>query len=231
MLQELRLENFKNFKDETLKLGPFSVIVGANASGKSNVRDALRFLHGIGRGYTLADIVGGKYGAGGQIEWAPLRGATNEIVRFGKSSFTVGVALTNGRPKRRADYTIRVRQDQDDGRLRIVEESLLVDNEMLFSTHPGHDDPVQRQDDEEGRLLLRLAKTAKQGKFGPRLAVRPDQPVLTQIGSHDRVVRAHKAAAAAVVDELAAARFLDLAPDAMRKPSYPPGCANSRRWT
>ena len=60
MFTSLRLVNFKNFADETLKLGPFTVIVGANASGKSNIRDAFRFLHGIGRGYTLAEIIGGK---------------------------------------------------------------------------------------------------------------------------------------------------------------------------
>ena len=60
MLASLRLQNFKNFANETLRMGPFTVLVGANASGKSNVRDALRFLHGIGRGYRLADIIGGR---------------------------------------------------------------------------------------------------------------------------------------------------------------------------
>ena len=88
MFTSLRLVNFKNFADETLKLGPFTVIVGANASGKSNIRDAFRFLHGIGRGYTLAEIMGGKLGPGGYVEWEPIRGAPNEIVRFpqGQSS-------------------------------------------------------------------------------------------------------------------------------------------------
>ena len=66
-----RLENFKNFADETLRPGPFTVIVGANASGKSDIRDAFRFLHGIGRGYALADIVGGKYGTDGQWTGSP----------------------------------------------------------------------------------------------------------------------------------------------------------------
>ena len=66
-----RLENFKNFADETLRPGPFIVIVGANASGKSDIRDAFRFLHGIGRGYALADIVGGKYGTDGQWTGSP----------------------------------------------------------------------------------------------------------------------------------------------------------------
>ena len=50
MITSLRLVNFKNFADETLRVGPFTVIVGANASGKSNIRDAFRFLHGIGAG-------------------------------------------------------------------------------------------------------------------------------------------------------------------------------------
>ena len=75
MITSVRLVNFKNFADETLRVGPFTVIVGANASGKSNIRDAFRFLHGIGRGYTLAEILGGKFGAGGQREWPPMRGA------------------------------------------------------------------------------------------------------------------------------------------------------------
>ena len=65
-----------------MRAGPFTVIVGANASGKSNIRDAFRFLHGIGRGYTLAEIAGGKYGAGGQVEWDGIRGAANEIIRI-----------------------------------------------------------------------------------------------------------------------------------------------------
>ena len=75
MITSVRMVNFKNFADETLKVGPFTIIVGANASGKSNIRDAFRFLHGIGRGYTLAEILGGKYGLGGQREWAGIRGA------------------------------------------------------------------------------------------------------------------------------------------------------------
>ena len=90
MITSLRLIDFKNFADETLRVGPFTVIVGANASGKSNIRDAFRFLHGVGRGYTLAEILGGKYGAGGQMEWDSIRGAANEIIRINKS--------TNGLP-------------------------------------------------------------------------------------------------------------------------------------
>ena len=57
MITSIRMVNFKNFVDETLRLGPFTMVVGTNASGKSNIRDAFRFLHGIGRGYTLMEVV------------------------------------------------------------------------------------------------------------------------------------------------------------------------------
>ena len=105
MITSIRLKNFKNFADETLPLGPFTVIVGANASGKSNIRDAFRFLHGIGRGYSLADIVGGRYGAGGHAEWEPIRGAVNEIVRFGESGFALEAMIDlSSREARMKDF-------------------------------------------------------------------------------------------------------------------------------
>ena len=74
MISEIRLRDFKNFQDTRLAVGKFTLVVGTNASGKSNVRDVFRFLHGIGRGYSLAEIIGGRYGAGGQAEWAQMRG-------------------------------------------------------------------------------------------------------------------------------------------------------------
>ncbi len=60
MLKEIHFERLKNFKDARLELGPLTLLVGANASGKSNVRDAFRFLHDIARGYTLSEIMGEK---------------------------------------------------------------------------------------------------------------------------------------------------------------------------
>ena len=87
MFKSLRLERFKNFKDATLELGPFTVLIGSNASGKSNIRDAFRFLHGIARGYNLTEIIGEKYSEGGEKVWAGVRGGAREIVFSGQSSF------------------------------------------------------------------------------------------------------------------------------------------------
>ena len=65
MLTHLRLERFKNFREADLSLGPLTLLAGTNASGKSNLRDAFRFLHGIAREYTLAEIIGQTNGEGG----------------------------------------------------------------------------------------------------------------------------------------------------------------------
>lgn len=56
MITSLKLINFKNFANEKLRLDPFTVIVGANASGKGNIRDVFRIFHGIDRRYTLAEM-------------------------------------------------------------------------------------------------------------------------------------------------------------------------------
>ena len=129
MITSIRLVNFKNFADETLRVGPFTVIVGANASGKSNIRDAFRFLHGIGRGYTLAEIFGGKREAG----WQPIRGAMNEIVRFGQSSFAFEVGLKlNGKVCR---YSIEVGLDPDNpSGFYVMREELRTESAMVYTS-------------------------------------------------------------------------------------------------
>lgn len=78
-LKKLTLENFKNFQKAELELGPFTVLVGANATGKSNLREAFRFLHGIGRGYTLPEIIGGRLNDSGTRVWSGMRGGLQEL--------------------------------------------------------------------------------------------------------------------------------------------------------
>ena len=59
MIQSLRLTNFKNFGDTTVRFGPFSVVAGENATGKSNLGDALRVLSGIATQLDLDSILKG----------------------------------------------------------------------------------------------------------------------------------------------------------------------------
>ena len=229
MLTELRLRNFKNFADETLRLGPFTVLVGANASGKSNVRDAFRFLHGIGRGYRLADVIGGKYGAGGQVEWEQLRGAVDEIVRFGEQGFALEAGMTlpvKGRVRyeRRARYQVAVdRQDNGAAAFRLTDEFLVAGwgwNSTIFTSRPDRQDPIWRARNSP-EMALRMAKTGEQRKLGHRVNVARDRPALLQVQEHKRPVKHHKSLARLVQGILASMRFLDLSPERMRQPAFP----------
>ena len=223
MITSISLVDFKNFEDERLNVGPLTVIVGANASGKSNIRDAFRFLHAIGRGYTLAEIIGGKYGAGGQTEWEAIRGAPKEISRFqqdrGYYGFLVSVDMEMD--DKLISYSIGVKSDtRDFGGFRLVRESLEIGSVFIYTSHPGDADPIQSQNDPT-HLLLRMGKVGEQRKFGDRIAVRPNQPALTQIHEHGRVRRAHKKIVEQVIDALGNMRFLDLIPERMRQPAFP----------
>ena len=218
MITSLQLTNFKNFADETLRMGPFTVIVGANASGKSNIRDAFRFLHGIGRGYSLAEIVGGKYGAGGQVEWEAIRGSANEIVRFGHSEFWLKVNLIVSRiiPPT-ASYGIGVGVDN------VVEEGLLVTKEQL---RIGEREPLDLvfdilNQDDDGNLRVGLY-----GLLGEStsLKARNDQPVFSQIGKNKKADDFNKLRVEHVIDLLGNVgngRFLDLSPNSIRQPAFP----------
>ena len=220
MITSLELEGFKNFDEEKLRLGPFTLIVGANASGKSNIRDAFRILHGIGRGYTLAEAIGGKYGSGGQVEWEEIRGAVGEIVTFGESSFLLAIDLELSR-ELPSDYFIVVARDEGEpGGFKVMGEQLSVGNVTVYTSVPDAPDPIAEQKD-EAHLLLRMAKGPNQRKYGHRIQVRPDQPALTQLQGVQRVLRLHKDYAKQVTDVLGHFRFLDPSPDRMRQPAFP----------
>lgn len=76
MITSISLKNFKSIKEAALKLGPFNLFIGTNASGKSNFFDALRFLQGIGWGLNIDEILNGRPRTGSGSEWDGVRGGS-----------------------------------------------------------------------------------------------------------------------------------------------------------
>jgi energy-coupling factor transporter ATP-binding protein EcfA2 len=74
MIERIVIENFKSLRKVSLKLGHLNLFLGSNASGKSNLFDALRALQGIAGGFTVEEVFNGgaKTRAGG--EWPGIRG-------------------------------------------------------------------------------------------------------------------------------------------------------------
>jgi len=211
MITSIRMVNFKNFVDETVGLGPFTIVVGTNASGKSNIRDAFRFLHGIGRGYTLMEVVGGKWGAGGQREWDPIRGAAMEIARLAHptsrrvpSTFSFHVGLTaSDQP---VSYSIEIGFNPDPLGFQVVREALRAQERTLYETTVV----------EDGSHRVRCGD----GQFG----FSPAQPVLTQLDSAPKSwpsTALVEAAELRVPQVLADMRFWDLSPKLMRSGAFP----------
>ena len=76
MIDRLVVENFKSLRRVDLKLGRFNLLIGANASGKSNFLDALRVLQGIGHGFTIGEILDGKPRSATTEVWDGVRGGS-----------------------------------------------------------------------------------------------------------------------------------------------------------
>ncbi len=53
---DIRLEGFKSYRSATLQFSPLTLLIGANASGKSNALEAIRLLSWLAKGIRLDDI-------------------------------------------------------------------------------------------------------------------------------------------------------------------------------
>ena len=207
MITSLRLVNFKNFADETLRVGPFTVIVGANASGKSNIRDAFRFLHGIGRNYSFAEIMGGKHGDGGYVEWTGIRGAPSEVIRFQPlypnqlSTFTMHLEVVlRDEPFL---FSIKVRFSPTSGFV-LLEEELRVASNTLYETSVTEETSIRIVSKHFGSDLLTFSRS---------------EPVLKQMVS--RSPSETFEASFNLLGFLRNIRFMELSPERMRDPSIP----------
>ncbi|HEY0553694.1 MAG TPA: AAA family ATPase [Thermoanaerobaculia bacterium] len=86
MLKRIRLKDFKSFVDEEVEIAPLTLLVGANASGKSNFLDAIRFLKGISFDLPLGDVLNGETKARPDA-WPGIRGRADETARYDTTGF------------------------------------------------------------------------------------------------------------------------------------------------
>lgn len=88
MLKRLRVQGFKSLVDIEVEFPALTVLFEPNASGKSNLLDALLILSRIATERTLADALSG-----------PIRGYPAELFRFpagGLASLIKGVSQKEG---------------------------------------------------------------------------------------------------------------------------------------
>lgn len=115
MITELRLENWKSYEKASLHIDALSVLVGTNASGKSNALDALLLLNRLASGAMLTSALKGD----GTL--APVRGGVEWAARQPGSLFALGVVC---RADELTDYEYRLEGTITESRCDLHSEQL-----------------------------------------------------------------------------------------------------------
>ncbi len=237
MIEQLELTNFKNFRSATLPLGKFTVIVGTNASGKSNIRDAFRFVHGISRGYSLADIIGEKWGHGGELLWRGVRGGAREVAYLGGECFQLSLIASDGSellPRRGATFSITV-QVKFGASPSTIQFGPRVREESFSTEMDGGYEATPLSDDLERLKVVRVSKTGSTGKFKTFPRTHPvigSDVAASMLGqTADELLKLttdiidpsdkSQSATSRFRDVIQSMRFHDLNPDSLRMPSTP----------
>lgn len=115
MITSLQLENWKSYELAKLDIDSLTVMIGTNASGKSNALDSLTFLNRISSGLFLSTALQGD----GAI--SPLRGGVEWAARRPGSSFALSVTC---RADELTDFDYRIKCNILDSKCEVIEESL-----------------------------------------------------------------------------------------------------------
>ena len=217
MIKKITLENFKSYARADLKLAPLTVLIGANASGKSNALEALRFLSWLAQGQQLSHL---QYLVNND-EDKIVRGTVPNLFRFGQKSFTLSY-----QSDRRTFNILEVKiEKRENNELHIAEESLFQrskdekNTQYLYRT-------VSKSVGERTNLKVEYNNFASAGRK-PHLPAIDQKAVFLQLDSPARFAATHEKAittiprlTAGTRDELANMLFLDPVPHKMRKSSY-----------
>lgn len=116
MLTSFHLQNFKSFRQDTvLPLSSLTVLIGANAAGKSNALEGLRFLSWLAQGNKLSSIQHALNQADKVV-----RGRIPDIFQKGESRFGLGCTMDAIPDASQLDMELELRGDD----LHIVSERM-----------------------------------------------------------------------------------------------------------
>lgn len=212
MLTAITFKNFRSYKEARLPLAPLTVLIGANASGKSNAIEGLRLLSWLAQGQKLSALAfSAKNGE------RVVRGRAEDLALSKGLSFGLGCE-TNFSEWNRLSMTFHRREDG----LHITGESL----DHLQATVPLYsiDQPPSGMGSDVGVAYNNFAK----GRNKPHIACNDQQAIFTQLTSPASFDAKHVESKKRIPDIarrlerlLTAICFLDPVPARMRDYSFP----------
>jgi predicted ATPase len=199
VIEEVRLASFKSFRDATLPLDAFTLLVGRNGSGKSNALDGLWSLTRLASGDDIRDALdGGREGPA-------VRGGVAGCAPFGEPSFALGCAIRTGAQLVHHDVTVQVVPD-----VEVIHERLAIGNDVLLET----DLP------DTGSADIRASWNNRDRGPNPKERFRADRLLVTQVLARLPATEAGQQVHLAAAQVLAALRsvfVLDPVPHLMRQ--------------
>lgn len=206
MIKEVSLTNWKSFDSTTLYIDPLSILIGTNASGKSNILDAFLFLYRLAWGKQILSSVNGD------SELSPIRGGLDWIVRKGETECELQVLVGTDNDEIDYRYIIRIRKING-SRFELCDESLesirkkpqgITEIKKLFYT----------EDKLHGFFYISAYFSTTQGGFKP-IQLNRTFSILSQIETMGIRVEI-KEAGTKVLNELRNIFILDPIPNHMR---------------
>jgi predicted ATPase len=121
-------ENFKSFTQVKLSLfeSKFTLLIGANGSGKSNLLEAIKLLSFLLNGGWLHEV--SDLNKGGKLE---IRGGIQGCTRYGETAFSLGFSAHTELDGKQQDFDYRLTIDTQTSP-RIIREYLYVGNTKYF---------------------------------------------------------------------------------------------------
>ncbi len=212
MLTAITLENFKSYRQATLPLSALTVLIGANASGKSNVIEALRLLAWLAQSQKLSSIQSSVNTAD-----RVLRGRVDDL-GF-RNTKTIGLGCK----------TNRTEWNHLSLQLSLREDGLHISKETL--TTPGATVPLYDLDQPStGRSNdVQVAyNNFAPGRNKPHITCTDQMAVFTQLdspatfsGNHKKAQKLIPEVSRQLQEWLGKILFLDPVPARMRDYSFP----------
>lgn len=212
MLSSIRIRNFKSYKDATLHLAPLTVLIGANAAGKSNAIEALHLLAWFANGNRL-DQIRLEVQHSDRI----IRGRVGDLGYRGAKNFELSCEVCDP-DWYHFEVLLGLRKDDE---LHIVQERIVGST----STFPLYE--VVQKAKGIGRDILVAYNNFARGGRKPQVGCSDQMAVLTQLQSSARFEGGHKKAQKeipAITSRfqkwLSGIVFLNPVPSAMRDYSF-----------
>ncbi len=171
MIKEINVQNWKSFENATFYIDPLTILIGANASGKSNLLDAFLFLQRISSNVGLSQAINGD------VNLTPLRGGFEWVCRKPNNKFMLTVLIEKSEKQ---DYRYTLSCLVNDTKTEVFYENLSV------LTYPGKGiDPKEKklfttaQEEANTPGLPTYFSTGTQGR-GKRIDLNRSHCILSQ---------------------------------------------------